>query len=80
MSSKLPPIRVNVTPETRAQIKQLADSYGMNDYVVATRVYQWFADAPEEVQRAVLGLYGNRSSDVLKLVLQDLAKRGRKRK
>ncbi|MCI0631486.1 MAG: hypothetical protein L0Y44_12620 [Phycisphaerales bacterium] len=80
MTSKLPPIRVNVTPETRAQIKKIAEQYGMNDYAVATRVYQWFADAPEEVQRAVLGMYGDRSSDVLKIVLEDLSKRERKRK
>lgn len=73
MTSKLPPIRVNVTPETRAQIKKIAEQYGMNDYAVATRVYQWFADAP-------LGMYGDRSSDVLKIVLEDLSKRERKRK
>ena len=66
-------IRIGVTSDAKAVIKRWADDNDMTEIGVASRIYQWFGQQPEDLQRGVLGLYGSRTPDVAKMALERLA-------
>lgn len=45
-----------VTPEGASVLKRVADQYGMKEYVVAGKLFDWFGQQDDVFQRAVLGL------------------------
>lgn len=45
-----------VTPEGASVLKRVADEYGMKEYVVAGKLFDWFGRQDDVFQRAVLGL------------------------
>ncbi len=63
-------IRIAVTPSAKAVIVHWAESQGMTQIAVASRIYQWFSVQPEVVQRGVLGMFGDEGPDIVKMVLE----------
>lgn len=68
-----PQLKLSVEEEAREVVKHWSEVAGMKDYVVATRIYTWFAEQPEAFQRTVLGLLGGFEGDVAKAYLERLA-------
>ena len=67
-------IKIAVTHEAKDAIEQVSDRYGMSQIELASRLYRWFGDQPEEIQATILDLLPHSvAPDVAKLVLQKLA-------
>jgi hypothetical protein len=66
-------IKIAVTENAKAIIEAIASEHDMTEQGVASRIYEWFGRQSDEIQRGVLGLYGTRGPDIIRLVLQDLA-------
>jgi len=67
-------LKINVTPAAKQAVEKWKGLHGMSEFAVASRVYEWFGEQDDEVQRAILGLFGPRlKPDVAKDVLDKLA-------
>lgn len=68
-------IRIAVRPEAKRIIASWAKRSDMTEVGVASRIYQWFSEQPEAVQRTILGLFGGLNRDVAVMVLEQMAGR-----
>jgi len=65
--------RIAVSPEANKVIGKWAQSTDMTKQGIASRIYEWFGGQREEVQRAILGMYGGRAPDLARLILAEMA-------
>ncbi len=66
-------IRIAVSERAKQVIEGWSEQQDMTEVGVASRIYEWFGSQSEDIQRAILGLYGSRTPDVAKMALQELA-------
>ena len=67
-------IKISVRPEAKATIKKFADQHGLKEIVVAGRMYEWFSEQDDVVQKAILGLLpAGMEADIAKLALKRIA-------
>jgi hypothetical protein len=71
-------IRLNVKPAAKQVLSWWREETGITEVVAASKILEWFGAQPEEVQRAILGLYGDRGPDVARLFLEELAAQQKK--
>jgi hypothetical protein len=50
-------IKISVSPAAKVVIKRVADELDMKEIGVASRIYEWFGQQSDVVQKGVLGLY-----------------------
>lgn len=56
--------RIFVRPAAKQVIERWAAKQDMSEIGVASRIYEWFAEQPEELQRGILGLYGSQERNI----------------
>lgn len=66
-------IRIAVSERAKQVVEGWAEQQDMTEVGVASRIYEWFGSQNEDLQRAILGMYGSRTPDVAKMALEDLA-------
>lgn len=68
--SKEAPYRIQLALHAKAVLEDLCDGLGIQQKAMMTRIIEWFASQPEEVQAAVLGLYPrNVEAEIARLLL-----------
>ena len=71
--------RIQLTPEAKKSLSGISDQLGITQLSLASRITEWFANQPDTVQGAVLGLYPELiRADVAELILAKLAEEVRK--
>ena len=66
-------IRIAVSERAKQVIEGWSEQQDMTEVGVASRIYEWFGDQSEDLQRAILGLYGSRTPDIARMALKNLA-------
>ena len=66
-------IRIAVSERAKQVIEGWSEQQDMTEVGVASRIYEWFGGQSEDLQRAILGLYGSRSPDIARMALKELA-------
>lgn len=67
-------IAISVNPSAKAVIKRFADSLGMKEIAVASRVYEWFSEQDDFVRKGVLKLLPEgHEAEVVRLALERIA-------
>jgi hypothetical protein len=67
-------IPIAVLPSAKAAITNIAKKHGMKELTIATRVYEWFAQQDDVVQKAILRMLPEAYEvDVAKLALERIA-------
>lgn len=66
-------IRIAVRPSAKRVIEAWADTQGMTQTAVATRIYEWFSEQDELVQRGILGMLGSSGPDIARMLLEKMA-------
>ena len=66
-------IRLAVNPMAKEVIERWAQRHSMTELGVASRIFTWFGEQPEEIQRGILGLYGGYGPDIARHVLEEMA-------
>ncbi|MCI0629602.1 MAG: hypothetical protein L0Y44_02980 [Phycisphaerales bacterium] len=66
-------IRIAVSTEADKAISDFAQANDMTKLGVASRLYEWFGRQDEGLQRMLLGMYGDLTPDIAKLVLERTA-------
>jgi hypothetical protein len=67
-------MRIELTPDAKTGLQDFADHAGMTQFAITSRMVEWFATQPEQIQSAVLRRYPSEASiDVGKLILKRLA-------
>lgn len=64
--------RIAVSPAAKSVIATWANRADMTEIGVASRIYEWFARQPDVLQRAILGMFGERTPDVVKMALEQM--------
>ena len=67
-------IKLVVTTGGKAAIEGVAKRYGMKEYVVAGKIYDWFIGQDDIFQRAVLGMLEGLEVDAARAFMERLAK------
>lgn len=68
-------IRIAVTRSAKGVIETWARENDMTEIGVASRIYEWFGQQPEVVQRGVLGLFGSYGPAITRMVMEQQAGR-----
>ena len=63
-------IRIAVRPSAKRVIEAWANTQGMTQTAVATRIYEWFSEQDELVQRGILGMLGSSGPDIARMLLE----------
>ena len=66
--------RIQLTTEAKKRLLDISDQLGITQIAITSRLVEWFANQPDIIQAAVLGLYPELiKQDVATLVLNRLA-------
>lgn len=69
-------IKIKVSPEAKRIIQSIADKEDMTEQGLAGRIYGWFADQPDIVQKAIIGhIPKELMPDIVPIILRRLAPR-----
>lgn len=68
-------IKLAVTTGGKEVIEEIADRYGMKEYEVAGRIYEWFIGEDDIFQRAVLGMLDGMEVDAARTYLERQAEK-----
>lgn len=66
-------IRIAVSTEADKAISDFAQANDMTKLGVASRLYEWFGRQNEDLKRMLLGMYGDLTPDVAKVLLERMA-------
>jgi len=66
-------LRIFIRPGAKQVIQQWARDQDMTETGLASRIYEWFGEQPEELQRGILGLYGSQTRAITFAALARLA-------
>ena len=69
-------MKIFVTPVAKTAIEEFADQYGMSEFVVASRFYEWFAAQDDIYQRAVMGMLHGLEVDAARVFMERFAASG----
>lgn len=66
--------RIQLTTDAKKRLLDISDQLGITQIAIASRLVEWFANQPDLIQAAVLGLYPDLiKQDVATLILNRLA-------
>lgn len=66
-------VKISVSGTGKEALTKVADRYGMKEYIVGGRVYEWFMAQDDIFQRAVLGLLKGLEVDAARKFMERLA-------
>jgi hypothetical protein len=69
-------LKLKVNQSAKTVLDRWKDETGIPQNRLASTIYVWFDEQPEEFQRAILGLLGSRAPDIARLYLEGIAKGG----
>jgi hypothetical protein len=68
-------MRIELTPAAKLEVGDFCDRVGMTQVAAMSRLVEWFAGQPNEIQAIVQGLYpGSIKPDVAKLILERMVR------
>lgn len=68
--------RIQLTPEAKDRIEGFSDRLGITQIALTSKIVEWFANQPDMVQAAILGLYPDLiKTDVAEMILAKMAGR-----
>lgn len=63
--------RIQLTTDAKKQIELLTERFGITQIALTSNLVEWFAEQPDLVRTAILGLYPQvLPDDVVKLILE----------
>jgi 1,2-phenylacetyl-CoA epoxidase catalytic subunit len=66
--------RIQLTAEAKKRLLDISDQLGITQIAITSRIVEWFANQPDLIQAAILGLYPDLiKQDVATLILNRLA-------
>jgi hypothetical protein len=66
--------RIQLSTEAKQKLLELSDQLGITQIAITSRLVEWFANQPDHIQAAILGLYPNLiKKDIVTLILERLA-------
>lgn len=68
-------IKAAVTAQGAKALKNISEAYGMKEYIVAGRLFDWFAGQDDIFQRSVLGMLKGLEQDAAREFMRRLAEK-----
>lgn len=66
--------RIQLTTDAKKRLLDISDQLGITQIAVTSRIVEWFANQPDIIQAAILGLYPDMiKKDVAQLILERMA-------
>lgn len=66
--------RIQLTVSAKDRLAEISETLGITQIAMASKLVEWFADQPDVLQAAVLGLYPpSLKQDIAKLILTRMA-------
>ncbi len=79
MATAYKTIKINVTPPAKEVVEKIAGAHGMTEISIASRIYQWFGEQPDVIQKTILGMLPKEyAADIATMVLKKVAAKGHK--
>ena len=67
-------MRIELSPVSKKKLSTLSDHHGMTQVAMMSRLVEWFAAQPEEIQAAVVGRYPEKiAPDIARMLLKRMA-------
>lgn len=67
-------MRIELSAASKKKLATLSDRHGMTQVAMMSRLVEWFASQPEEIQAAVVGRYPDKiAPDVARMLLKKMA-------
>lgn len=66
--------RIQLSTDAKQKLMELSDQLGITQIAITSRLVEWFANQPDHIQAAILGLYPDLlKKDIATLILERLA-------